>query len=56
MEFGLWIEERSLFVASKLELDIYKIVQDITENLRFAFLYVLSIHCVPAKLFYYISY
>ena len=43
MEFGLQIDEISFFVFNKLELVIYKTVHDITENLRFAFLYVLSI-------------
>ena len=43
MEYGLRIEDVSFYVSYKLEIGIYKIVKVITENIRLAFLYVLSI-------------
>ena len=43
MEFSLRVENVPFFVYSKFEIVIFKIVQVITENIPFAFLYVLSI-------------
>ena len=43
MEFSLGVEYMSIFVFCKLEIVIFKIVQVMTENIPFAFLYVLSI-------------
>ena len=43
MEFRLRIGDMSFFVFCKFEIVIFKIVQVMTENIPFAFLYVLSI-------------
>ena len=43
MEFSLQVGDMSLFVFCKFEIVIFKIVQAMTENIPFAFLYVLSI-------------
>ena len=43
MEFSLRVGDMSFFVFCKLEILIFKIVQVMTENIPFAFLYVLSI-------------
>ena len=43
MEFSLRVGDMSFFVFCKLEIVIFKIVQVMTENIPFAFLYVLSI-------------
>ena len=43
MEFSLQVGDMSFFVISKFEIVIFKNVQVITENIHFAFLYVLSI-------------
>ena len=43
MEFSLKVEDMSFFVISKFEIVIFKNVQVMTENIHFAFLYVLSI-------------
>ena len=45
MEFSLQVENMSFFVFCKFEIVIFKIVQVMTENIPFAFLYVLSIVC-----------
>ena len=46
MEFNLRVGDMSFFVFCKLEIVIFKIVQVMTENIPFAFLYVLSIHSI----------
>ena len=43
MEFSLRVGYMSFFVFCKFEIVIFKIVQVMTENIPFAFLYVLSI-------------
>ena len=43
MEFSLRVGDMSFFVFCKFEIVIFKIVQVMTENIPFAFLYVLSI-------------
>ena len=43
MEFSLQVGDMSFFVISKFEIVIFKNVQVMTENIHFAFLYVLSI-------------
>ena len=43
MEFSLLVGEMTFFVFCKFEIDIFKIVQVMTENIPFAFLYVLRI-------------
>ena len=43
MEFSLLVGDMSFFVISKFEIVIFKNVQVMTENMHFAFLYVLSI-------------
>ena len=43
MEFSLRVGDTSFFVFCKFEIVIFKIVQVMTENIPFAFLYVLSI-------------
>ena len=43
MEFSLRVGDMSFFVFCKFEIAIFKIVQVMTENIPFAFLYVLSI-------------
>ena len=43
MEFSLLVGDMSFFVFCKFERVIFKIVQVMTENIPFAFLYVLSI-------------
>ena len=45
MEFSLQVGNMSFFVFCKFEIVILKIVQVMTENIPFAFLYVLSIVC-----------
>ena len=44
MEFSLRVGDMSFFVFCKFEVVIFKIVQVMTENIPFAFLYVLSIY------------
>ena len=44
MEFRLLVGDMSFFVFCKFEIVIFKIVQVMTENIPFAFLYVLSIY------------
>ena len=46
MEFSLRVGDMSVFVFCKFEIVIFKIVQIMTENIPFAFLYVLSLCCV----------
>ena len=43
MEISLQVGDMSFFVISKFEIVIFKNVQVMTENIHFAFLYVLSI-------------
>ena len=43
MEFSLRVGDMSFFVFFKFEIGIFDIVQGMTENKPFAFLYVLSI-------------
>ena len=43
MEFSLRVADMPFFVFCKFEIVIFKIVQVMTENIPFAFLYVLSI-------------
>ena len=43
MEFSLRVGDMSFVVFCKFEIVIFKIVQVMTENIPFAFLYVLSI-------------
>ena len=43
MDFSLLVGDTSVFDSRKFEMEIVKIVQVIAENIRFAFLYVLSI-------------
>ena len=58
MEFSLRVGDMSFFVFCKFEIVIFKIVQVMTENIPFAFLYVLSIYymfmvsLVPLTLLY----
>ena len=50
MEFSLHVVDMSFFVFCKFEIIvILKIVQVMTENIPFAFLYVLSISTSRAK-------
>ena len=44
MEFRLQVGDMSFFVSCKFEIVIFKIVQVMTENIPFAFLYVQSIN------------
>ena len=44
MEFSLRVGDMPFFIFCKIEIVIFKIVQVMTENIPFAFLYVLSIH------------
>ena len=44
MEFSLRVGDMSFFGLCKFEIVIFKIVQVMTENIHFAFLYVLSIY------------
>ena len=44
MEFSLQVGDMSFFGFYKFEIGIFKIVQVMTENIPFAFLYVLSIY------------
>ena len=44
MEFGLLMTDIPVYVSWKFELYILKIALVISENVRIAFLYVLSIH------------
>ena len=44
MEFNLLIGDMLVFVTCKFEMAIFKIVQGMTETIRFAFHYVLSIY------------
>ena len=43
MEFNLLVKDMLFFVSCKFEMAIIKIVQVVTEIIRFAFLYALSI-------------
>ena len=43
MEFSLRVGDMSFFIFCKLEIVIFNIVQVMTENIPFVFLYVLSI-------------
>ena len=43
MEFGLLMKDILVYVSCKFEMYIFKIAQVISENVRIAFLYVLSI-------------
>ena len=43
IEFGLLMTDIPAYVSSKFEMHIFKIAQVISENVRIAFLYVLSI-------------
>ena len=43
MEFGLIVTDIPVDVPCKFEMYIFKVAQVISENVRFAFLYVLSI-------------
>ena len=43
MEFGQLMIDILVYVSCKYEMYIFKIVQVISENVRIAFLYVLSI-------------
>ena len=43
MEFGLLMTDIPAYVSSKFEMYIFKIAQVISENVRIAFLYELSI-------------
>ena len=43
MEFGLIMTDIPAYVSSKFEMYIFKIAQVISENVRIAFLYELSI-------------
>ena len=43
MEFSLRVGDMSFFLFCRFEIVIFKIVQVMTENIPFAFLYVLSI-------------
>ena len=43
MEFGLLMREIPIYISCKFEMYIFKIALVISENLRIAFLYVLSI-------------
>ena len=44
MEFGQLMTDILVNVSCKFEMYIFKIAQVINENVRIAFLYVLSIH------------
>ena len=46
MEFGQRMVELVVNVFCKFEMYIFKIAQVINENVRIAFLYVLSIYCI----------
>ena len=46
MEFGQLMIDILVYVSCKFEMYIFKIAQVISENVRIAFLYVLSIHKV----------
>ena len=46
MEFSLRVGDMPFFVFCKFEIGIFKIIQAMTENIHFAFLYVLSIYAV----------
>ena len=46
MEFGQLMTDILVNVSCKFEMYIFKIAQDINENVRIAFLYVLSILCL----------
>ena len=43
MEFSLWVGGMSFFVFCKFEVVVFNMVQVMTENIPFEFLYVLSI-------------
>ena len=53
MEFSLRVGDMSFFVFCKFEIVIFKIVQVMTENIPFAFLYVLSILLLSLLFYYY---
>ena len=53
MEFGLLMTDIPVYVSCKFEMYIIKIVLVISENVRIAFLYVMSIFRY-FKVFYYI--
>ena len=44
MEFGQFMIDILIYVSCKFEMYIFKIAQVISENVRIAFLYVLSIY------------
>ena len=44
LEFGLLMKDEPVYVSCKFEMYIFKIVLVISENVRIAFLYVLSIY------------
>ena len=44
MEFGQLMIDILVYVSCKFQMYIFKIVRVISENVRIAFLYVLSIH------------
>ena len=48
MEFSPRVEDMSFLVFCKFEIVIFKIVQVMTGNILFAFLYVLSIYSTYA--------
>ena len=43
MEFGRLIKDILVYISRKFEMYIFKIAQVISENIRIAFLFVLSI-------------
>ena len=45
LEFGLLMRDIPVYVSCQFEMYIFKIALDISENVRIAFLYVLSIVC-----------
>ena len=51
MEFGLLVTHISVYVSCKFEMYIFKVAQVISENVRIAFLYVLSIFPVARNRF-----
>ena len=54
MEFGQLMKDILVYVSCKFEMYIFKMAQVISENVRIAFLYVLSIYHgeSPPKIFY----
>ena len=52
MKFGQLIKDILVYVSCKFEMYIFKIAQVISENVRIAFLYVLSIYNYEFTVFF----